>query len=40
MTDISPSAADLQGPGLNANNFDEMEAQLEELFDKADVLMI
>lgn len=29
------------GPsGLNANNFDEMEARLEEMFDKADNLMI
>ena len=29
------------GPaGLNASNFEEMEAKLEEMFDKADNLMI
>ena len=29
------------GPsGLNASNFDEMEAKLEEMFDRADNLMI
>jgi len=40
MTDLSASAADHAGPGMNPNNFDEFEAQLEELFDRADVLMI
>ena len=29
------------GPsGINANNFEEMESRLEEMFDKADNLMI
>jgi len=45
MTDYS-QAADPAGNNsmltapLNINNFDEFEAQLEELFDKADHLMI
>ena len=44
MTDHSYAAdpagnSILTGP-LNVNNFDEFEAQLEELFDKADHLMI
>ena len=35
MTDFAPDAG-----GLTLQNFDELEAQMEELFDKADHLMI
>ena len=42
MTEVSGSAPDPEGTsvGLNLNNFEEYEAQMEDLFDKADHLMI
>ena len=40
MTDVHESAPDAGSIGLNLQNFDELEAQMEELFDKADHLMI
>jgi tetratricopeptide (TPR) repeat protein len=40
QNDGHAAAAPSQQNGLNASNFDELERQVEEMFDKADNLMI